>query len=94
MSETTCLKSDPAINAASSEKTFCAGGKNGEGPCQGDSGGGLVLKQDNKWHLRGLVSAAPSNGFGTCDTNKFVVFTDVAKLLPWIKSKIFKNPNA
>ena len=82
----TCLRSHPAIAAVSSERTFCAGGKNGEGPCKGDSGGGLILKRGDKWYLRGLVSTAPANVFGPCDTNSYAIFTDVAKFLGWIRS--------
>ena len=87
VSEGTCLRSHPVILKISSERTFCAGSKNGEGPCQGDSGGGLLLKKGDKWYLRGLVSASPSDGTShkPCDHCSFVLFTDVAKFKIWIR---------
>ena len=86
VSDGTCLRSNPAILAISTERTFCAGGKNGEGPCSGDSGGGLILKNGNKYYLRGLVSSSPRAGTSPCDPNSFAVFTDVAKFSSWIQT--------
>ena len=86
VSEGTCLRSHSVILAISSDRTFCAGGKNGEGPCSGDSGGGLILKRGDRWYLRGLVSTAPRYGASPCDPNSFAVFTDVAKFGNWVRS--------
>lgn len=60
--------------------------------CNGDSGGGLVLQKAGGtrekvvWQIRGLVtiSVALQNRF-KCDASHYVVFTDVAKFLDWIK---------
>lgn len=38
---------------------LCAGNLNGTSICNGDSGGGLVFKINNKWMLRGIVSISP-----------------------------------
>ncbi|CAH1991230.1 unnamed protein product [Acanthoscelides obtectus] len=88
---TTCIYSNPDFFARfTSEKTFCAGFRNGTLVCEGDSGGGMVLPKPNSnpmnpvWQLRGLVSLA--KGFqSSCDTHHFAVFTDIAKYLGWIR---------
>jgi secreted trypsin-like serine protease len=55
--------------------------------CNGDSGGGMVFKNNNKWFLRGLVSVSVAlQNKLRCDPNEYAVFTDVAKFLPWIRS--------
>lgn len=61
----------------------------GTSVCNGDSGGGMVFKIDGSWYLRGLVSlsVARQNEF-RCDPSHYVIFTDLAKLLPWIKKNI------
>lgn len=39
VAETTCLRSDSSFSALTSERTFCAGDREGRsGPCNGDSG--------------------------------------------------------
>lgn len=43
VSQETCLRSRPEFVHVTSERTFCAGFRNGTGPCNGDSGSGLVL---------------------------------------------------
>lgn len=59
----------------------------GTSVCNGDSGGGMVFKQSNRWYLRGVVSvSAALQDKITCDPNHYAVFTDVAKFLRWIKS--------
>lgn len=63
--------------------------------CNGDSGGGLVFPKQGSnpqnpiWVLRGLVSisVALQNQF-KCDAAHYVVFTDVAKYLDWIKGAL------
>lgn len=60
--------------------------------CNGDSGGGLIFPKSGStsenvvWQLRGLVtiSVALQNRF-KCDASHYVVFTDIAKFLDWIK---------
>ena len=86
VSEGTCFRSFPALLPISSDRTFCAGGKKDEGPCRGDSGGGLLLKRGDRWYLRGLVSSALRTDEHPCVPESFSVFTDVAKFMNWIKT--------
>ena len=83
----TCLRRSPALLPITSDRTFCATGAKDEGPCQGDSGGGLILHKENKWFLRGLVSASERSKKGSvCDPGIHVVFTDTAKFVSWTQS--------
>lgn len=69
-----------------SDKTLCAGNKKGSGPCNGDSGGGLYLRQGSRWTLRGIVSNSLKDPYtNSCNLNEYVVYTDAAKYSDWIK---------
>lgn len=86
----TCIWSNrDFFSKVTSEKSFCAGFRNGTNVCNGDSGGGIVFKQANKWYLRGLVSVsiALQNSL-RCDPSHYAVFVDVAKYTNWIESNI------
>ncbi|XP_026313565.1 serine protease gd-like [Hyposmocoma kahamanoa] len=86
----TCIRSYSEFFARfTSEYTFCAGYRDGTSVCNGDSGGGMVFNKQNRWYLRGLVSlsVARQNEY-RCDPTHYVVFTDLAKFLPWIKQNI------
>jgi hypothetical protein len=82
-----------------STSTFCAG-EIGKNPCSGkkrvvilslkcafmrefsgDSGGGFFIMESD-WRIGGLVSAAFEQD---CATNKYVLFTNVAKFVDWIQ---------
>ncbi|XP_063924172.1 serine proteinase stubble-like isoform X3 [Zophobas morio] len=77
------------------EKTYCAGFRNddsGTTVCNGDSGGGMVFPrsgtngQNTVWQIRGIVSVGVAlQGQGVCDPKHYIVFTDVAKHVDWIK---------
>lgn len=83
--EAKCLRADESYRYITSNRTFCAGGRKGEGPCNGDSGGGLVLQYGNKWYLRGVVSVTvPDPETKTCNLGNYVVYTDVAQYDSWI----------
>ncbi|EEB20276.1 hypothetical protein Phum_PHUM609370 [Pediculus humanus corporis] len=91
----TCLWSYPDFYPQfTSNMTYCAGFKNGTSVCNGDSGGGMVFPYKDRtgierWHLRGIVSISPArNDSRVCDTSHYVVFTDVAKYLPWLDNFI------
>lgn len=85
VSDQKCLRSHEAFGKITSDRTFCAGWRNGsEGPCNGDSGSGLMLNQDGMWYLRGLVSTSLVTANGGCNLDEFVVFTDVARFTSWI----------
>lgn len=66
--------------------------------CNGDSGGGMIFpksnvsEEDPVWQLRGLISIGVAlQGQITCNNMRYVIFTDVAKHLDWIKSVIKRN---
>ncbi|GBP45818.1 Serine protease gd [Eumeta japonica] len=83
--EVTCILSKRKFFAVfTSEFTFCAGERNGASVCNGDSGGGMMFKMQGSWYLRGLVSLSVprEDKPNVCDPRHYVVFTDVAKLLP------------
>nr|XP_019558148.2 transmembrane protease serine 3-like isoform X3 [Aedes albopictus] len=84
----TCIWSNrDFFSKVTSNTSYCAGFRNGTSVCNGDSGGGMVFKQSNRWYLRGIVSvSAALQDKITCDPNHYAVFTDVAKFLRWIKS--------
>lgn len=89
VSQEECIRSKYSFREITSERTFCAGFRNGTGPCNGDSGSGFVLKRGERWFLRGVVSTSLlDQELKTCDLNHYVVFTDASKFLDWILSKI------
>ncbi|RVE49130.1 hypothetical protein evm_006251 [Chilo suppressalis] len=86
----TCIRSYSEFFVRfTSEYTYCAGYKNGTSVCNGDSGGGMVFRIGDSWYLRGIVSlsVARQNEY-RCDPSHYVVFTDVARFLPWIQQNI------
>lgn len=84
-----CLESATIFAEITSNRTFCAGRKDGYGPCHGDSGSGWAIVVNNRTTLRGLVSAALSGPLhNSCDLTNYVVFTDVAKFSEWIRRRL------
>ncbi|XP_066153998.1 serine protease gd-like isoform X3 [Euwallacea fornicatus] len=68
-----------------SRNTFCAGFRNGSGPCNGDSGSAFLLRKNDVFYLRGIVSTALSDVTRkSCNLQEYVVFTDASKYLDWI----------
>jgi hypothetical protein len=47
-----------------------------------------MVKENNKWTIRGLVSAAVKSPDGRCDLENYVVFADVARHIEWVKRYI------
>ncbi|GAB0086451.1 hypothetical protein DMENIID0001_005130 [Sergentomyia squamirostris] len=87
VSDADCLRSNQAFPKLTSEVTFCAGARNGSGPCSGDSGGGFLLKRNNKWTVRGIVSLAlKDRETDSCNLNEYVIFTDIVTFIPWIET--------
>ncbi|CAB3220212.1 unnamed protein product [Arctia plantaginis] len=87
----TCLRSyNEFFVRFTSPYTYCAGYRDGTSVCNGDSGGGMVFKISGTWFLRGLVSlsVARQNEY-RCDPSHYVIFTDLAKFLPWIKQNVY-----
>lgn len=87
-----CVKSSsPIVNKALleiiSHNTFCAGTRNGTGPCNGDSGSAFLLRKNGVFYLRGIVSTALSDATSRlCNLNEYIVFTDASKYLDWIRN--------
>lgn len=81
-----CMASNELFKTQLSNRTFCAGMRDGKGPCHGDSGGGFAMSRGGRMTLRGLVSVALAGPLNTCDLSNYAVFTDVAKYYDWIKT--------
>lgn len=79
-----CFLDEDRLLDISSKRTFCAGPRNGSGVCQGDSGGGLFIKVDDVFHLRGIVSSSLSKD-EKCDVSKNAIYTNVLKFRGWIR---------
>lgn len=53
------------------------------------TGSGIMIHRNNRWILRGIVSAGLSDANnGLCKLTDYIIFTDVAKFLPWIRAHI------
>lgn len=86
----TCIWSNrDFFSKVTSEKSFCAGFRNGTLVCNGDSGSAMVFKQGKQFYLRGVVSIsiALQNSL-KCDPDHFAVFVDAAKFGTWLKQNI------
>ncbi|XP_011630885.1 serine protease gd-like [Pogonomyrmex barbatus] len=86
-----CLLSDPRFIYLISNRTFCAGLQDNSGPCNGDSGSGLVLFDPvtRRYQLRGIVSRSVyDRSEPVCDLTKYIVFVDVARYSSWILQQI------
>lgn len=82
---TQCLPQNARLAELSSERTFCAGLKNGSGVCHGDSGGGLYINVNDVYQLNGIVSSSLTNEVG-CDISKNAIYTNVLKFRAWIQN--------
>ncbi|XP_058450590.1 serine protease easter-like [Malaya genurostris] len=88
VAESECLKSDPLIfGVALQKELFCAGYANGSAPCNGDSGGGLMLQRGDAWYLAGIVSFTKIRGSGSdlCLADSYTAFTNVTAYWDWIE---------
>lgn len=86
VSEGDCLRSSAIFGFITSDRSFCAGRKDGFGPCHGDSGSALAILRNGRMMLRGIVSAALAGPMATCDLSNYVLFTDVSKFVEWIRT--------
>ncbi|XP_017091619.2 serine protease 42 [Drosophila bipectinata] len=69
-------------------RTICASNSRAAGPCNGDSGGGLMLQEQDVWLLRGVVSAGQRLS-NRCDLTQPVIYTDLAKHFEWLMQNIW-----
>ncbi|XP_034183839.2 serine protease gd isoform X1 [Osmia lignaria lignaria] len=90
VSQEVCLWSNENFVSFTSNRTFCAGLRNGSGPCNGDSGSGFVMfdSKTERFYLRGVVSRSLlDSSTMSCDLKQYVVYVDVAKHLDWIRNQ-------
>ncbi|XP_017768292.1 PREDICTED: serine protease gd-like [Nicrophorus vespilloides] len=86
-----CVSSKPEFfEKFTTNKTFCAGYKNGTSVCNGDSGGGMFFRNENVWYLRGIVSVSLALQRKYCDPHNYVVFTDLAAYIDFVQSNIIR----
>ncbi|XP_034175255.2 modular serine protease-like [Osmia lignaria lignaria] len=73
---------------------FCAGYTNGSSVCDGDSGGGFVVKKNGVWYLAGIVSVSLGTrilgGSSTCDSYSYTLYTTVSEHVQWIQDVLHK----
>lgn len=81
-----CFLTQPNLAKISSRRTFCAGTGDGNGVCAGDSGGGIMIKINDVYYLRGIVSSSLVRD-GSCDLKNYAIFTNVLKYQAWINSR-------
>ncbi|CRL03694.1 CLUMA_CG016754, isoform A [Clunio marinus] len=66
---------DEVIASLISSRTFCA---------KGISGGGLYMKANVKWFIKGIILSSLHTDEEICDDESYSVFTDVTKFTNWI----------
>lgn len=56
------------------------------GRCQGDSGGGIIIRQSNRMTVFGIVSFGP----GICNNGRIpnAVFSQVSHFMGWVQNTI------
>ncbi|XP_001996631.2 serine protease gd [Drosophila grimshawi] len=86
VTEADCLRELP--RRLVQPKTICAKRDNA-GPCGSDGGGGLMLRENNVWLLRGVISLGLTKD-NTCDLSKAALFTDVAKHIAWVRQNMWE----
>ena len=84
-----CFLKGPRFSFISSINTFCADRDEFSAACRGDSGNGLFMEVNGRWHLRGIISASFVDMNNTCDTSADTLFTNVLKFSKWIDAKAF-----
>jgi chitinase len=82
-----CFLKGPRFSYISSVNTFCAGKDEYSAACQGDSGNGFFVQVNDRWYLRGIISASFLDRNNTCDTSADTLFTNVLKFSKWIQEK-------
>ncbi|KAF4522776.1 hypothetical protein B566_EDAN013111, partial [Ephemera danica] len=99
VSEDTCKSTDSRFETLATNRTFCAGNRDGSGPCVGDSGGGFytsfTLPGDQvRFQLTGIVSRTlkrPEDP-DQCDLQNYVIFTDLYSYRFWLRDIAGSGP--
>ncbi|KAH8414487.1 hypothetical protein KR215_007331, partial [Drosophila sulfurigaster] len=86
VTEPNCLRELPGRLVQSN--TLCAK-KSGTGPCASDGGGGLMLRENDVWLLRAVISSGVRKE-NTCDLSRPTVYTDVAKHIAWVRQNMWQ----
>lgn len=69
---------------------LCGSWTSGEGPCEYDSGGGLVtLREDGDFVILGIISERQ----GICGSKQIVRYTRVGAMLDWIIEQVGQYPD-
>ncbi|XP_009702103.1 PREDICTED: coagulation factor X-like [Cariama cristata] len=77
-----------ALRNAVTENMFCAGyDKDGKDVCQGDGGGPHVTRYNGTYFVTGIISW----GEGCGKPGKYGVYTNLSKLLPWVRSVLTED---
>lgn len=79
-----CYRENTGLAEIGSEKSFCAG-RPGVGVCLGDSGSGFMIKVNNKFYFKGIVSSSITTVTG-CYTKDYAIYTDVSKYYEFIQN--------
>lgn len=87
-----CLPGQGELATYASERTFCAGLRNGSGVCNGDSGGGLFIAVNNVYYLKGIISSSLIANITECNTFQNSIYTDVLQFKDWIFEEIGLSP--
>lgn len=54
------------------------------------AGGGFFVQHDQKWILKGIVSATSASIDGSCDIGRYALYTKVSRFVTWMNETISK----
>lgn len=80
-----CFEKNSTYESMISSQTICGGYLNETGVCTGDSGSGVIVLYEQKYFLRGIVSASYTDELGSCDVSRHSILTNVTKFYNWIE---------
>lgn len=89
-----CFLDVPELAKIASRRTFCAGFVDqSKSVCPGDSGSGLVtfVREFGRYEVKGIVSSSLRDSTGTCNTEIYALYTNVAKFVDWINEKTIEE---